>query len=499
MSEKAPVFPGFTALSDQVFVREADPQDGPAPADHPTAVVILGWGDGLPKHVAKYAEGFRALFPRARIVAVLSPISKAMFSDLGARSAAMVPVVETLFPGGPDRDTTNPRQGDILLLAMSNTGAINYAATLHAYRERYGAAMPHRLLVLDSTPGGTDMTVDNLKRWGRAMALGTAAWFPWPFVVTQTLWAGALVVNSWVGWALGRHHPGAQARQMCNDAGFEDVAARRLYVYSREDDLIGYGDIENHIAETKEQGWEVDVELFKGSNHVGHMRMFPQEYWAAIRASWLRAVGTENQIGRTTSLARTLFRLPRGSSTMSKDAALTPLASLRVSRHQIPAGSKVPNTSIQHRPLLIYHGAFAAPAASASAIESHLSSVGVVAPQWRYTMYDTSHFHSTTHEVLCVSSGRARLCFGGEDNDGRVEPVVERGDVMVVPAGVAHRLLEDLDGGFQMVGSYPPGQSWDMCYGAPGEQGAAERIRSLGWFRRDPVYGDDGPVLHVAQ
>ena len=68
-------------------------------------------------------------------------------------------------------------------------------------------------------------------------------------------------------------------------------------------------------------------------------------------------------------------------------------------------------------------------------------------------MFSQSHFHSTAHEVLCIASGKAKLCFGGEHNAERVEPVVERGDVIVVPAGVAHRLLDDIDGGFNMVGS----------------------------------------------
>lgn len=112
-------------------------------------------------------------------------------------------------------------------------------------------------------------------------------------------------------------------------------------------------------------------------------------------------------------------------------------------------------------------------------------------------MYSTSHFHSTSHEVLAVSRGRAKLCFGHEENPERVEPLVEKGDVMVVPAGVAHRLLEDLEGGFEMVGSYPKGASWDMCYGREGEEKKVWGIKGLGWFERDPVYGDEGPVLDV--
>ena len=110
-------------------------------------------------------------------------------------------------------------------------------------------------------------------------------------------------------------------------------------------------------------------------------------------------------------------------------------------------------------------------------------------------MYSTSHFHSTTHEVLCISRGTARLLFGGEGNSGKVEATVEKGDVIIIPAGVAHRLLEDLGGGFEMVGSYPEGASWDMCYGKKGEEVKVEGIKKLGWFKGDPIYGDDGPVL----
>jgi len=115
-------------------------------------------------------------------------------------------------------------------------------------------------------------------------------------------------------------------------------------------------------------------------------------------------------------------------------------------------------------------------------------------------MYSTTHFHSTTHEVLVVSRGKAKLCFGGEENEGRVEEVVGIGDVLIVPAGVGHRLLEDQSEGgegFEMVGSYPEGKEWDMCYGKGGEEKKVDAIKTLAWFERDPVYGDEGPVLEV--
>ena len=116
---------------------------------------------------------------------------------------------------------------------------------------------------------------------------------------------------------------------------------------------------------------------------------------------------------------------------------------------------------------------------------------------WKLQMYSTSHFHSTSHELLCISTGSARLCFGHEDNPSNITPTVSAGDVIVVPAGVAHRLLEDIEGGFEMVGSYPKGKSWDMCYGKKGEEKKIKEIEKLGWWKRDPVFGDEGPALEV--
>ena len=89
------------------------------------------------------------------------------------------------------------------------------------------------------------------------------------------------------------------------------------------------------------------------------------------------------------------------------------------------------------------------------------------------------------------------MCFRGEDNPKRIEEEVGQGDVVLVPAGVGHRLLEDLTGGFEMVGAYPKGKQLDMCYGRGGEEDKVKSIEGLDWFDRDPIFGDEGPALHV--
>lgn len=307
MPRKAPSIPGFTGVSDQVFVREGDPTATGGKPEDPDVVVIYGWGDGLPQHVAKYATGFQALYPRAKQIVVLSPIAKAMFTDRAQRRGHMTPVVDSIFGSPATLEGAKNASGSeeesaagaaaaqeaatppkILLHCMSNTGAINTSATLDAYRVRFARAMPHTLLVMDSTPGGTDMTRSNLRRWSRAMALGTAGWFPWPFVVTQSIWGFFLFLNQCFLWLRRRKHAGAWGRIAVNTENYAVKTARRLYMYSKEDDLIGYEDIVTHAAEATQKGYPSDTKMFVGSGHVGHMRLHPEEYWAAIRESWER-------------------------------------------------------------------------------------------------------------------------------------------------------------------------------------------------------------------
>lgn len=123
----------------------------------------------------------------------------------------------------------------------------------------------------------------------------------------------------------------------------------------------------------------------------------------------------------------------------SPSIGLTPLSSLQVSRHFIPASPPFPNTSLNRSfPLIIYHRSFP-PSSTPGSIEAHLRSVGVVEPHWRYPMYRKHHYHSTTHEVLVVSRGSATVCFG-PDNGRKVVHEAQKGDVFVVPAGVGHAM-----------------------------------------------------------
>jgi uncharacterized protein YjlB len=111
---------------------------------------------------------------------------------------------------------------------------------------------------------------------------------------------------------------------------------------------------------------------------------------------------------------------------------------------------------------------------------------------WRDGIFSYHHYHSTAHEVLGVAAGTARVQLGGPEGEAFG---IEAGDVLVLPAGVAHKNL-GANRDFLVAGAYPDGQDWDLKRGRPGERPAADRnIEQVPLPARDPVYGDEGPLV----
>jgi len=110
---------------------------------------------------------------------------------------------------------------------------------------------------------------------------------------------------------------------------------------------------------------------------------------------------------------------------------------------------------------------------------------------WRNGVYSFHHYHSTAHEVLGVYSGSAKIQLGGP---GGIECSVKKGDVVLIPAGIAHK-NNGSSSDFKVVGAYPKGQSWDMNYGKKEERPDADNnIKKVSLPDKDPVFGNDGPV-----
>ena len=147
----------------------------------------------------------------------------------------------------------------------------------------------------------------------------------------------------------------------------------------------------------------------------------------------------------------------------------------------------IPNSYL---PLLVYRAAWQHERLGPETIESTFAANGW-AGTWRNGVYAYHHYHSISHEVLGVYSGRASVQFGGPS--GRVIEVAS-GDAVVIPAGVAHKRISATPD-FRVVGAYPEGMPYDMCYGKPQERPEADRrIAAVPLPAADPGSGPGGPL-----
>lgn len=145
-------------------------------------------------------------------------------------------------------------------------------------------------------------------------------------------------------------------------------------------------------------------------------------------------------------------------------------------------------------PLLIYKKALLLqPNENESAIEDVFRSNGWT-NLWVNGVHDFHHYHSLTHEVMGVYSGTADLQLGGPHG---VCVELIRGDVIIIPAGVAHKCLNCTDD-FSVVGAYPEGKNYDMNYGKEGERpNSDENIARVEIPDKDPVYGDKSGLKEI--
>ena len=146
-------------------------------------------------------------------------------------------------------------------------------------------------------------------------------------------------------------------------------------------------------------------------------------------------------------------------------------------------------------PLLVYRGVVALPKRgfdSGTIIDTLFESNGW-ARSWRDSVYDFVHYHSQIHEVLGVAKGNARVECGGVK--GRVVSI-KAGDVVVIPAGTGHRLIE-ASRDFMVVGAYPEDGTYDECTDSRDRPDAMKRIAKVRKPASDPVYGKGGPLLQA--
>lgn len=141
-----------------------------------------------------------------------------------------------------------------------------------------------------------------------------------------------------------------------------------------------------------------------------------------------------------------------------------------------------------HLPVLLYPGALDGDPEQADSLfnRHHWQN------SWRDGIFNYHHYHSNAHEVLGVVAGSAIVQLGGDS--GRTLSIAA-GDVIVLPAGTAHKRLES-SSDFAVVGAYPHGMDYNLRKGNDSDRMAAlHEIPAVPLPSTDPVYGATGPLL----
>lgn len=112
---------------------------------------------------------------------------------------------------------------------------------------------------------------------------------------------------------------------------------------------------------------------------------------------------------------------------------------------------------------------------------------------WRDTVYDFVHYHSQIHEVMGVARGSGKIECGGVK--GRILSV-KAGDVIVLPAGTGHRLVE-ASKDFLVVGAYPESGTYNEITDTRERPDALRRISKVRKPAKDPLYGSAGPLTRL--
>jgi uncharacterized protein YjlB len=157
----------------------------------------------------------------------------------------------------------------------------------------------------------------------------------------------------------------------------------------------------------------------------------------------------------------------------------------------IPENGTFPNNS--RLPVLIYKGVLELPDEEPEKVIEHIFESNKWSNAWTNGIYDYHHFHSIAHEVLGVCCGYCYVMLGGPDSK---KFTLEKGDVIIIPAGVAHKNIGSSDD-FKCVGAYPGGADYDIKKGKAEEKAEAKKnINKVPFPEKDPVYGK-GPLQRL--
>lgn len=259
----------FSRLNPNVYLHE--PTIAPSP-NEPNLVLLIGWMDAQPRHLAKYTAKYESLYPSSRIIVITTSQIDTAWRTTAANIQRISPAMEVIYALPPD--------AKFLLHFASNGGGFTTLLVAKTYREKMRKPLPVSAMVMDSTPG-----VVRLKGTVKAFALI----FP-KNIILQFLTKAIFLMfyGLFMGgyWLVGKPNLVDIVRKALNNGEFFSRKVPRVYIYSEGDELVSRKDVEEHADKAEVLGYPVWREDFGGSKHCAHMLEDEGRYWGIVRKLW---------------------------------------------------------------------------------------------------------------------------------------------------------------------------------------------------------------------
>ncbi|PHH53037.1 hypothetical protein CFIMG_005336RA [Ceratocystis fimbriata CBS 114723] len=262
----------------------------PAPKDHPEVIILFTWMGVHTRHVTKYTDSYRALFPASHLLVVSASPVQVMCAAAavgGLRQANMA--LEELYhrpegvqkspgsQGGQVIRGDSEGKGDgilgarVLVHIFSNGGAVQYTRLL----DLAGPQFPAHVAVLDLCPG-----YFHFQSSATALRQVSPGWaVPLVYLYLAFSWLRDQLFGS-------GGSPGEASAVRMNTEDVREIAPCRVYLYGKMDEIVSWRDIEDHAAKSVTWGFKVRLERFEMGRHVQNARDDPERYWNAVKTVW---------------------------------------------------------------------------------------------------------------------------------------------------------------------------------------------------------------------
>ncbi|EAS30773.1 uncharacterized protein CIMG_06252 [Coccidioides immitis RS] len=270
-----PIFSTMAQLGPGVYIRDF-PQTLEK-RDKSLTIVLFFWMNATHRPAGKYIAQYTQIAPTARIISIFTSASDFFIrnSDV-AQKRRIAPVLNAILSTGGSGIGTDSTGEHLYIHTFSNGGSTTLRHLAASYRATTGKPLPVKALLIDSAPGK-----NSISKAVQALSYSFPKFFLWRALLSATVWTWLLVLTT-LGKLLRKKHPSFRLREGLNDSKLIDGGAERCYVYSKEDELIHWRDVEEHAEDARAKGWNVSREMFEKSPHVSHMRTDPQRYWRIV-------------------------------------------------------------------------------------------------------------------------------------------------------------------------------------------------------------------------